>query len=132
MMKRWNQALQLVIVVSVVVGIGCAPPASSPEAAKPLTDDARAPESVSADAPKIDNFDQSDGSLFEVKEPHKIEAEMLHLQAALDGTVLLSSLEGLSTEGYTASVKVMPPGVGEYAGLVFAVRGESSRILFYV
>ena len=102
------------------------------EAAKPLTDDAPASASVSADVPKIDNFDQSDGSLFEVKDPHKIEAGILHLQASSDGTVLLSSLEGLSTEGYTASVTVMPPGVSEYAGLAFAVRGESSRILFYV
>ncbi len=131
-MKYWNQALQLAIVVVVAVGIGCAPPASSPEASQAPTDESAAAESLSTDTPKLDNFDQPDGSLFEIKEPNKIEGGQLHLQASQEGAVLLSSAESLSPKEYNVSVKVMPPSVGEYVGLAFAVRGENSRILFYV
>lgn len=131
-MKYWRQALQLVMVVIVAFGIGCAPPASTPEASQPATDESPAAESVSGAAPKMDNFDQPDASLFTVNEPHKIEGGMLHLQAAQEDTVLLSSAESSAMKEYTVTAEVMPPSVGESAGLAFAVRGESSQILFYV
>ena len=37
-MKYWSQVLQLVTVAIVAIGIGCAPPAGTPEAAQPAMD----------------------------------------------------------------------------------------------
>lgn len=131
-MKYWIQALQLVIVATVAVGIGCAPPAGVPGAVQPATDESPAAETASTDAPKMDSFDQPESSMFEVKEPNKIEGGRLHLQAAQEDTVLLSSAESSAMKAYTVTAEVMPPSVGESVGVAFAVRGESSQILFYV
>lgn len=131
-MKYWNQVLQLVIVAVIAIGIGCAPPASTPEAAQPAMEEPIEAEAMPATGPKMDTFDQSDGSLFTVEAPHKIEGGMLHLQAGQEDTVLLSSVESSTMKEYTVTAEVMPPNVGEYVGIAFAVRGKSSRILFYV
>ena len=55
-------------------------------------------EAMSATGPKMDTFDQAEGSLFTVEAPHKIEGGMLHLQAGQEDTVLLSSAESSSDE----------------------------------
>ena len=131
-MKYWSQALQLIIVAIVAIGIGCAPPASTPEAAQPAMEESAEAEAMPTAGPKMDTFDQSDGSLFAVEAPHKIEGGMLHLQAGQEDTVLLSSVESSAMKEYTATAEVIPPNVGEYVGVAFAVRGKSSQILFYV
>lgn len=131
-MKYWNQALQLVLVTIVAIEIGCAPPASTPEAAQPAMAESTEAEATPAETPKMDTFDQSDGSLFMVEAPHKIEGGMLHLQAGQEDTILLSSAESSTMKEYTVTAEVIPPNVGESVGIAFAVRGESSQILFYV
>ena len=131
-MKHWNPFLQIIVMIIVAIGMGCAPTSTSPESTKPSPADSPTAESVSTDTPRTDSFDQSEESLFEVKAPHKIEGGILHLQISQDSVVLLASAEGLSTKGYTVSVRVMPPEVGEHVGLAFAVRGENSRVLFYL
>ena len=131
-MKYWSQVLQLIIVTIVAIGIGCAPPASTPEAAPPAMAESTEAEAMSAPTPKMDTFDQSDGSLFTVEAPHKIEGGMLHLQAGQEDTVLLSSVESSTMKEYTVTAEVIPPNVGESVGIAFAVRGKSSQILFYV
>ena len=131
-MKYWSQVLQLIIVTIVAIGIGCAPPASTPEAAPPAMAESTEAEAMSAPTPKMDTFDQSDGSLFVVEAPHKIEGGMLHLEAGQEDTVLLSAIESSTMKEYTVTAEVMPPNVGESVGIAFAVRGKSSQILFYV
>ena len=131
-MKYWSQALQLIPVTIVAIGIGCAPPASTPEAAQPTMTESTAAEAMPATGPKMDVFDQSEGSLFAVEAPHKIEGGMLHLQAGQEDTVLLSSVESSTMKEHTVTAEVMPPNVGESVGIAFAVRGESAQILFYV
>lgn len=131
-MRHWSHALQLVIAAIVALGIGCAPPTGAPEAAQPAMTESAAAEATPATGPKIDGFDQSDGSLFVVEAPHKIEGGMLHLQAGQADTVLLSSAESSTMKEYTVTAEVMPPNVGESVGIAFAIRGESSQILFYV
>ena len=131
-MKYWRQVLQLVTVTIVAIGIGCAPPAGTPEAAQPVMEESAEAEAMPATGPKMDTFDQSDGSLFAVEAPHKIEGGMLHLQAGQEDTVLLSSVESAAMKEYTVTAEVMPPNVGESVGIAFAVRGKSAQILFYV
>ena len=131
-MKYWSQALQLVMVAIVAIGIGCAPPASTPEAAQPAMAESTEAETMPAMTPKMDTFDQTDGSLFTVEAPHKIEGGMLHLQAGQEDTVLLSAAESSTMKEYTVTAEVIPPSVGESVGIAFAVRGKSSQILFYV
>ena len=131
-MKYWNQVLQLVTVAIIAFGIGCAPPAGTPEAAQPAMEESTEAETMPATGPRTDTFDQSDGSLFVVEAPHKIEGGMLHLQAGQEDTVLLSSTESSAMKEYTVIAEVMPPNVGESVGIAFAVRGKSAQILFYV
>ena len=131
-MKYWSQALQLIIVAIMAIGIGCAPPANTPEAAQPAMTESTEAEAMPATTAKMDTFDQSDGSLFTVEAPHKIEGGMLHLQAGQEDTVLLSAAESSAMKEYTVTAEVMPPNVGESVGIAFAVRGKSSQILFYV
>ena len=131
-MKYWSQVLQSIIVAVVAIGIGCAPPASTPEAAQPTMEEPTEAEAMPATGPKMDTFDQAEGSLFTVEAPHKIEGGMLHLQAGQEEAVLLSSAESSTMKEYTVTAEVMPPNVGEYVGVAFAVRGKNSRILFYV
>ena len=120
------------MVTIVAIGIGCAPPASTPEAAQPAMEELTEAEAMPITIPKIDTFDQSDGSLFAVKAPHKIEGGMLHLQDGQEDTALLSSIESAMMKEYTVTAEVIPPSVGESVGVAFAVRGKSSQILFYV
>lgn len=129
-MKYWSQVLQLVTVAIIAIGIGCAPPASTPEPAQPAMEESTEAETMAATTPKMDNFDQSEGSLFTVEAPHKIEGGMLHLQAGQEDTVLLSAAESSTMKEYTVTAEVMPPSVGESVGVAFAVRGKSSQILF--
>ena len=131
-MKYWSQVLQLVMVVILAIGIGCAPPASTPEAAQPAIEESTEAEPMPTEATKMDTFDQSDGSLFAVEAPHKIEGGMLHLQAGQEDAVLLSSAESSTMKEYTVTTEVIPPNVGESVGVAFAVRGKSSQILFYI
>ena len=131
-MKYWNQLLQLVMAAILSIVVGCAIPASTPEAAQPAMAASTEAEAMSAPTPKMDTFDQSDGSLFVVEAPHKIEGGMLHLEAGQEDTVLLSAIESSTMKEYTVTAEVMPPNVGESVGLAFAVRGKSSQILFYV
>lgn len=131
-MKYWSQVLQLVTIAIVAIGIGCAPPAGTPEAAQPAMEESAEAEAMPATGPKMDIFDQSDGSLFAVEAPHKIEGGMLHLQAGQEDTVLLSTAESSAMKEYTVTAEVMPPNVGESVGIAFAVRGKSAQILFYV
>lgn len=132
-MKYWCQILlQLVIVAVVAIAIGCAPPASNPQPAQPAMEESAEAEMRSATTPKMDGFDQSEGSLFTVEAPHKIEGGMLHLEAGQEDTVLLSAAESSAMKEYTVTAEVMPPSVGESVGIAFAVRGKSSQILFYV
>ena len=132
---KYNPVFQIIFVFVVSVGIGCAVPSTSPEgaaespAAVPTTTET---EADASSVPKSDNFDKAEGSLFDVKAPHKIEGGMLHLQVPQEETILLSSLENISDKEYTVSVQVLPPGVGEHVGGVFAFRGEKSRGLFYL
>ena len=131
-MKYWSQVLQLVVVAIVAIGIGCAPPASTPEVAQPAMAASTEAEAMPATGPKMDTFDQLEGSLFVVEAPHKIEGGMLHLEAGQEDTVLLSAVESSTMKEYTVTAEVMPPNVGESVGIAFAVRGKSSQILFYV
>ena len=131
-MKYWNQLLQLVMVAILSIVVGCAPPASTPEAAQPAMDESTEAEPMPTEATKMDTFDQSDGSLFAVEAPHKIEGGMLHLQAGQEDAVLLSSAESSTMKEYTVTTEVIPPNVGESVGVAFAVRGKSSQILFYI
>lgn len=131
-MKYWRQVLQLAAVAIAAIGIGCAPPASTPEPAQPAMEESTEAETMPAAIPKMDSFDQSDGSLFTVEVPHKIEGGMLHLQAGQEDTVLLSAAESSKMKEYTVTAEVVPPNVGESVGIAFAVRGKSSQILFYV
>ena len=131
-MRYWNQTLQLVVVTILAIGIGCAPPASTPEAAQPAIAESTEAEAMPAAGPKMDTFDQSDGSLFMVEAPHKIEGGMLHLHTGQEDTVLLSTAESSAMKEYTVTAEVMPPSVGESVGIAFAVRGKSAQILFYV
>ena len=131
-MKYWSQVLQLIMVTVLAVGIGCAPPASTPEVAQPATEESTEAEPMPAGTPKMDTFDQSDGSLFAVEAPHKIEGGMLHLQAGQEDTILLSAAESSAMKEYTVTAEVIPPNVGESVGVAFAVRGKSSQILFYL
>ena len=131
-MKYWSQVLPLITLAVIAIGLGCAPPASTPETAQPAMEEPTEAEAMPATGPKMDTFDQSDGSLFTVEAPHKIEGGMLHLQAGQEDTVLLSSVESAAMKEYTVTAEVMPPNVGEYVGVAFAVRGKNSRILFYV
>ena len=132
---RYNSVFQMIFVIVVAVAIGCVAPSMSPEgAAEPPTAESSATETESdaSEVPKSDNFDQVEGSLFDVKTPHKIEGGMLHLEVPQEETILLSSLENISDKEYTVSAEVLPPGVGEHVGVVFASRGEKSRDLFYL
>lgn len=132
---KYNPVFQIIFVFVVSVGIGCAVPSTSPEGAAESPAAAPTTTETEADAssvPKSDNFDKAEGSLFDVKAPHKIEGGMLHLQVPQEETILLSSLENISDKEYTVSVQVLPPGVGEHVGGVFAFRGEKSRGLFYL
>ena len=131
-MKYWNQLLQLVMAAILSIVVGCAIPASTPEAAQPAMEELTEAEAMPATGPKMDTFDQSEGSLFAVEAPHKIEEGMLHLQAGQEDTVLLSAVESSTMKEYTVTAEVMPPNVGESVGIAFAVRGKSSQILFYV
>ena len=131
-MRYWNQALQLVVVTILAIGIGCAPPASTPEAAQPAMVESTEAEAMPAEGPEMDTFDQSDGSLFMVEAPHKIEGGLLHLHTGQEDTVLLSTAESSAMKEYTVTAEVMPPSVGESVGIAFAVRGKSAQILFYV
>ena len=115
-MRYWSQTLQLIIVAIVAIGIGCAPPASTPEAAQPAMTESTEAEAMPATGPKMDTFDQSDGSLFTVEAPHKIEGGMLYLQAGQEDTILLSSAESSTMKEYTVTAEVMAPNVGEYVG----------------
>jgi hypothetical protein len=141
----YNPVFQIIFVIVVAVGIGCATPSTSPpstsppstvleEAAEPSTAESSTTE-TEADAsgvPKSDNFDKAEGALFDVSAPHKSEGGMLHLQVPQEETILLSSLENISDKEYTVSAEVLPPGVGEHVGVVFASRGEKSRGIFYL
>ena len=131
-MRYWNQALQLVVITILAIGIGCAPPASTPEAAQPAMAESTEAEAMPAAGPEMDTFDQSDGSLFMVEAPHRIEGGMLHLHTGQEDTVLLSTAESSAMKEYTVTAEVMPPSVGESVGIAFAVRGKSAQILFYV
>ena len=132
-MKYWSQVLQLIIVTIVAIGIGCAPPASTPEAAPPAMAESTEAEAMSAPTPKMDTFDQSDGSLFTVEAPHKNRRGNCYTyKPDKRDTVLLSSVESSTMKEYTVTAEVIPPNVGESVGIAFAVRGKSSQILFYV
>ena len=131
-MKYWNQLLQLVMAAILSIVVGCAIPASTPEAAQPAMAASTEAEAMPATGPKMDTFDQLEGSLFVVEAPHKIEGGMLHLEAGQEDTVLLSAVESSTMKEYTVTAEVMPPNVGESVGIAFAVRGKSSQILFYV
>lgn len=131
-MKYWNQLLQLVMAAILSIVVGCAIPASTPEAAQPAMEELTEAGAMPAATTKMDTFDQSDGSLFTVEAPHKIEGGMLHLQAGQEDTVLLSFVESSTMKEYTVTAEVIPPNVGESVGIAFAVRGKSSQILFYV
>lgn len=131
-MKYWNWVLQVTIAIGIVVGIGCAPPPSSSKATQPPPAESSTTELAPAATPRSDNFDQGGASLFEIKEPNKIENGMLGLQASQEEGILLSSVDNLSEQGYTVSAKVMPPGLGEQVGLAFAVRSKDTRGLFYL
>ena len=74
-MKYWNQLLQLVMAAILSIVVGCAIPASTPEAAQPAMEELTEAEAMPAATTKMDTFDQSDGSLFTVEAPHKIEGE---------------------------------------------------------